>query len=54
MFVCASPQLNLTAAAAGTVITEVRHKSYKKRWERKSKAKFEVERAEKVQRRQDC
>lgn len=32
--VCALPQLNLMAAAVGTVITEVRHKSQSKRWER--------------------
>lgn len=32
--VCASPYLNLTAAAVGTVITEVRHKSQSKRLER--------------------
>lgn len=32
--VCAPPYLNLTAAAVGTVITEVRHKSQSKRLER--------------------
>lgn len=32
--VCASPNLNLTAAVVGTVITEVRHKSQSERLER--------------------
>lgn len=34
--VCTPPSLNLTAAAVGTVITEVRHKSQSKRSERGS------------------
>lgn len=41
--VCAPPYLNLTAAAVGTVITEVTHKSQSKRLERRQERHRERE-----------